>query len=69
MATAVRHVVVGVDGSSFGDAAIDWAVRNMIHKDTDVLHLVYALTPLDGYVDLDDMGMAYVPSVEDQVSS
>jgi hypothetical protein len=39
----------------------------MIHGETDVLHLVYAVTPLDGYVDLDDMGMAYVPSVEDQV--
>eukprot|EP00045_Choanoeca_perplexa_P021757 m.7246 g.7246 ORF g.7246 m.7246 type:complete len:167 (-) comp8760_c0_seq1:69-569(-) len=69
MAEAARHIVVGVDGSSYGDAAIDWAVRNMIHRDSDVLHLVYAVTPLDGYVDLDDMGMAYVPSVEDQDKS
>eukprot|EP00730_Choanoeca_flexa_P002672 TRINITY_DN11126_c0_g2_i1.p1 TRINITY_DN11126_c0_g2~~TRINITY_DN11126_c0_g2_i1.p1 ORF type:complete len:168 (+),score=35.60 TRINITY_DN11126_c0_g2_i1:276-779(+) len=69
MSTTVRHIVVGVDGSSYGDAAIDWAVRNMIKQESDVLHLVYAVTPLDGYVDLDDMGMAYVPSVEDQEKS
>ena len=61
-----RHIVVGVDGSAFGNAAIDWAVRNMMHTDTDVLHLVYAASSLDGYAELSGMGLAYVPYTEEE---
>jgi nucleotide-binding universal stress UspA family protein len=64
-----RHIVVGVDGSSYGDAAIDWAVRNMMHSDSDMLHLVCVINSFDGYANLSDMGLAYVPfTAEDQVS-
>ncbi|EDQ90790.1 uncharacterized protein MONBRDRAFT_36320 [Monosiga brevicollis MX1] len=63
---ATRDIVVGVDGSQYGDAAIDFAVKNLVHGANERLHLVFAYTPLDSYVDLDDMGLIYAPSQADK---
>eukprot|EP00049_Salpingoeca_infusionum_P017153 m.351923 g.351923 ORF g.351923 m.351923 type:complete len:169 (+) comp16400_c0_seq1:139-645(+) len=59
-----KNIIVGVDGSDCGDAAMDWAITNLM-KESDMLHLVYCYQPMDDFVDLED-GIVFSPSAEDQ---
>eukprot|EP00055_Hartaetosiga_balthica_P018619 m.134934 g.134934 ORF g.134934 m.134934 type:complete len:200 (+) comp9780_c0_seq1:3-602(+) len=59
-----RNIIVGIDGSKFGDAAIDWAIENLV-RENDTLHLVYSYVPLMEYVDVED-GIVFSPTQKEQ---
>eukprot|EP00056_Hartaetosiga_gracilis_P014313 m.240251 g.240251 ORF g.240251 m.240251 type:complete len:169 (-) comp14734_c0_seq1:132-638(-) len=59
-----RAIVVGIDGSKYGDAAIDWAIENIV-RENDTLHLVYSYVPLMEYVDVED-GIVFSPTQKEQ---
>ena len=59
-----KNIVVAVDGSKYGDAAMDWAIENLCGE-TDILHLVYCYQPMEEFVDLED-GIVFSPTQKDQ---
>eukprot|EP00048_Salpingoeca_helianthica_P016153 m.230708 g.230708 ORF g.230708 m.230708 type:complete len:176 (+) comp18126_c0_seq1:104-631(+) len=62
-----KNIVVAVDGSHFGEAAMLWALRNM-YDEGDVLHLVHCFAPLETVTSLEGGLLTYIPSQTEQDS-